>query len=153
LRSAAPPPKPPSINLDAPAEAEPATPVIAVTTSPQTPASPAGRASTRRLLIVPSDPTSGPSGASVEVRLSGVLDIESTEQFKSETQRLADRGAQHFVFELGGLDYVDSAGLSALVALHRAVSPRGGSVCLRNLQPAVRGIVELTRLNRVFTVQ
>jgi anti-anti-sigma factor len=153
LRSSVPQAKPPSIAVESPAAAEPAAPVIAVTTSPQAPASLGSRASTRRLLILASDPVAGPTGASVEVRLSGVLDIESTEQFKSETQRLADGGARHFVFELGGLDYVDSAGLSALVALHRTVSPQGGSVCLKNLQPAVRGIVELTRLNRVFTVQ
>jgi anti-anti-sigma regulatory factor len=38
------------------------------------------------------------------------------------------------------------------VALHRAVKPRGGSVTLTNLQPAVKGVIELTRLDRVFAV-
>src|SRR5437868_5657090 len=49
LRSSVPPARPPSIAIEDSAEAEPAAPLIGVTTSPQAPASSGGRTSTRRL--------------------------------------------------------------------------------------------------------
>ena len=73
-------------------------------------------------------------------RRFGAEDVEILEQ-------LARIGAAALV----GLDRARVEG--ALVALQREVKARTGVVELRGLQPAVRGVIELTRLDRVFALR
>ncbi len=47
---------------------------------------------------------------------------------------------------------VDSSGLGALIALHKTMCARGGSVRIINPTPSVQQILELTRLHRVFEI-
>jgi anti-anti-sigma factor len=106
-----------------------------------------------RLQLVASAPRPGAAGVAVRLRLRGVLDIETADQFRDETRRLLAAGATHFLLDLQELEYLDSSGLGALVALHRQVAARAGEVRLQHPQPAIRGILELTRLDRVFVLQ
>jgi anti-anti-sigma factor len=106
-----------------------------------------------RLSISVSEPVAGPEGSSVQLQLRGVLDIETAEQVRRRTNELLQAGAVHYLLDLRDLEYLDSSGLAALVALRRQVTPRGGSVRLQHLQPAVRGIIELTRLDRIFVLE
>jgi anti-sigma B factor antagonist len=106
-----------------------------------------------RLSINVSEPTPGPDGASVQVQLRGVLDIETAELMRRRTDELLQAGVVSYQLDLRDLDYLDSSGLAALVALRRQIHPRGGTVRLRHLQPAVRGIIELTRLDKIFVLE
>ena len=45
---------------------------------------------------------------------------------------------------------VDSFGIGALVAIHRKLGNRNGQVQLRNLQPPVRGLLQLLKMDRIF---
>lgn len=106
-----------------------------------------------RLLIHASEPEQKSAGGSVTIDLSGVLDIDSADEFREATGRMVDAGVVHFALGLDEVDYLDSSGLGALVALQRKVKSRSGGVELHGLQPAVRGVIELTRLDRVFTIK
>src|SRR6266545_2996267 len=108
---------------------------------------------TARLTVRPSEPTPGPSGSSVEVALTGVLDIETADQFRGLVDQLLEAGVAHFSLILDGVSYLDSSGLGSLVALQREVKGRSGTVELRGLQPGVRGVIELSRLDRVFAIR
>jgi anti-anti-sigma factor len=107
---------------------------------------------TPRLVITASPPQEGLDGAAAEVALHGVLDAETADQFRGATRLLLEAGVLHFTLTLDSLKYLDSSGLAALVALLRAVKPRAGTVILQHLQSPVRGVIELTRLDRVFTL-
>ncbi|HZU07444.1 MAG TPA: anti-sigma factor antagonist [Chloroflexota bacterium] len=134
----------------APAEAQP---MVIPLRSPEpagTAAAPAGAA---RLQLVASALRPEPGGVAVQLRLRGVLDIETADQFREQARRLLAAGATHFLLDLQELEYLDSSGLGALVALHRQVAARAGEVRLQHPQPAIRGILELTRLDRVFALQ
>jgi anti-sigma B factor antagonist len=54
--------------------------------------------------------------------------------------------------DLSALTFLDSSGLGTLVALHKTLRSRNGTV--RLLRPAanVRQVLELTRLHRVFEI-
>jgi anti-anti-sigma factor len=110
-----------------------------------------GEPASPRLAIETADLPPGPAGPAALVRLAGVLDIETVGLFRDRTEPLLQRGVVHFTVELSDLDYLDSSGLAALVALRRQAG--GGSIILQSPQPAVRGIVELTRLDRLFIMQ
>lgn len=104
-----------------------------------------------RLAIAVSAPE--PGGAAAQLALRGVLDMETADQFEDATRQPLEAGAVHFTLVLDELGYLDSSGLGALVALFRAVKPHGGSVQLVGPQLAVREIIELTRLDRIFAVR
>ena len=106
-----------------------------------------------RLSIKVSEPTPGPDGSSVQVQLRGVLDIETAELMRRQIDELLQAGVVSYQLDLRDLDYLDSSGLAALVALRRQIHPRGGTVTLQHLQPAVRGIIELTRLDKIFVLE
>jgi len=115
------------------------------------PAPSPGAPSGPRLTIECVDLPPGASGPAAQVRLTGVLDVETVDAFKEQTEPLLQRGVVHFSLEMSGLEYLDSSGLAALVALRRQA--KGGTISLQAPQPPVRGIIELTRLDRLFTMQ
>ena len=54
--------------------------------------------------------------------------------------------------DLSQTRFVDSSGLGMLIALHKTMVGRGGSVRILNPTPSVQQILELTRLHRVFEI-
>jgi len=122
-------------------------------TTGASPTDPVLKTTPPRLSINVSEPTSSPNGPLVQVQMRGVLDIETAELMRCRTAELLQAGVVSYQLDLQDLDYLDSSGLAALVALRRQVHPRGGTVRLRHLQPAVRGIIELTRLDKIFVLE
>ena len=91
-------------------------------------------------------------GKAVMMVLNGVLDIETVDEFNQLASRMVEDGVVQFTLRLDGVEYLDSSGLGALVRLQRQVNSRSGSLELRGLQPAIRGLIQLTRLDRVFAI-
>jgi anti-anti-sigma factor len=118
-------------------------PAVKRTPPPEAPAPP-------RLAVTAVEAVGSPGAL---VTLVGVLDIETVELLEEQVEPLLHRNVVQFTLEMGEVEYVDSSGLAALVALRREASAGGGSVRLQHVQPSVRGIIELTRLDRVFDLQ
>ncbi len=55
------------------------------------------------------------------------------------------------VLNLNRVAYMDSSAIAVLVELLRKVG-KGGKIVLTNLQPRVRGILEIARLHEVFKI-
>ena len=49
------------------------------------------------------------------------------------------------LFDLGGLDYISSAGIRSLVKARKALESRGGGVAVARLQPAVRKVFDIVK--------
>ncbi len=54
--------------------------------------------------------------------------------------------------DLSETTFLDSCGLGALVALHKTVCSRQGTLRLLKPQPPVLQILQLTRMNQIFQV-
>ena len=91
-------------------------------------------------------------GDAVVISPQGDLHRETAEGFQIVTDELLGAGRQYFVVDLGGVSFVDSAGLGALVRLYKRVRIGEGDVRLARVSPNVMQILELTRLNRVFDI-
>jgi anti-sigma B factor antagonist len=64
-----------------------------------------------------------------------------------------DKFAQKaIVVDMSNLDFVDSAGIGALVAFLRKADEKQSKLCLCGLQPAVRDVFVRCRLHRVFEI-
>ncbi len=56
------------------------------------------------------------------------------------------------VFNLAGINYIDSGGLGTLVALYTSAQTAGGSIKLANLTKRVGDLLQVTKLVTVFEV-
>jgi anti-sigma B factor antagonist len=62
---------------------------------------------------------------------------------------LVSRGVSRFVIDMSGVDFIDSTGLGALVAVLK-VSGRNGAVVVAGAQAPVVMLFKLTRMDKVF---
>jgi anti-anti-sigma factor len=85
------------------------------------------------------------------VALLGRLTIgDATEDFHKAIRAAIESGAKRFILDFAKLDYVDSAGLSALVGAHVAACRVGGSIQLVNVLPRIQNLLSVSRLFQVF---
>jgi anti-sigma B factor antagonist len=59
-------------------------------------------------------------------------------------------GVTRIVINLEHVNYVDSAGLGALIEMHRKTKAKGGSLKLCNLGPNLRRALEIAQLLPIF---
>jgi len=83
-------------------------------------------------------------------RMAGRLNAASSSEAKARLKGLTGEGAKHLLLDLSELSFIDSSGLSALVAGYKAAVEAGGSLKLACLVPQVREVFALTHLDRVF---
>lgn len=80
------------------------------------------------------------------------IDAGSAAEMKNTLFSIIDEGNRHLAVDLSKVLFVDSSGLSSLVALKRRVSPAGGKIGIWGLTPNVRSLFELTQLYKVFEI-
>jgi anti-sigma B factor antagonist len=85
-------------------------------------------------------------------RLSGDLDIVTSDDVKRELVGLVDAGHTALALDLTDVGFVDSSGLGVLVAIHRHAEAHGGGFVVRSAPPQVRRLFEITRLGDLLTV-
>ena len=82
--------------------------------------------------------------------MEGWLDTLTAEQFHAEVQEL--EGAKKVILDLSKVDYISSAGLREVVALHRSVKSGGGSLSVRGVVPAVMDVFTLTGFDKKLDI-
>ncbi len=91
-------------------------------------------------------------GGKVVVRVEGSAGISEAEEMRSELERLADEQIDVIVLDLEAMDFICSAGLAAIIAAHLRCRHHQGRIQLVNPQPAVRELLETTRLTKLFPI-
>jgi anti-sigma B factor antagonist len=81
------------------------------------------------------------------------LDIEVAAEFRRMLLSLIEQGHRHLIVDLRDVTFIDSSGLGALVSALKTLKRGSGSgdVRLARVQPPVVSLLEIIRLNRVFT--
>jgi anti-sigma B factor antagonist len=97
----------------------------------------------------------------VEKMIEGVTVIEvrgritlgrETETLRSSIKRLIEEGHKQLILDLGEVTYIDSVGLSTLVAGYTTARKQGGDVKLLHLPQGVHQLLQITRLSTVFEI-
>ena len=78
------------------------------------------------------------------------LDAAVAIRFKDQMREATSLPAQRVILDLSGVEFLDSSGLGAIVAVMKALSPR--KLELSGLTPNVRKVFRLTRMDSVFTI-
>lgn len=79
------------------------------------------------------------------VMVRGEVDLATAPRL-GEALRAVARRAAGVVVDLGGVTFMDSSGVSALVRSREEMARRGGELVLTRATPTVRRILELTGL-------
>ena len=69
---------------------------------------------------------------------------------RDKIHSLLHQGRKNVVINLGGVDYIDSAGLGEMVSSLTTMRRDGGSIKLLNLTKRVQDLLAITRLLTVF---
>ena len=87
------------------------------------------------------------------ITVAGDIDITSCRKLREELVRLMDDGVTTVVLDLSSMEFVDSTGLDVLVGAQKRLRQRGGELVLRSPRPAAQKVLEITRLDTVFTIE
>lgn len=77
------------------------------------------------------------------------LDARIADELKDQLLAVVRDGHARIALDLSGVDFVDSSGLGALVAVRRQLEGQG-ELAIAGVRPAVMKLFRLTRLDRVF---
>ena len=81
----------------------------------------------------------------------GSLEASNVIDFREAVMGLLKEGDK-VVLDLGNVNFMDSSGLGAIVALGKSLAEGGGELKLANITPQVRTVFELTRLHQAFEI-
>lgn len=80
------------------------------------------------------------------------LDAAVATCFKDRMRAIVTQGKKPVYLDLGQVDFMDSSGLGAVIAVHKAMPP-GLQLELGGLTPNVDRVFRLTRMDAVFKIR
>ena len=69
---------------------------------------------------------------------------------REEISRLLQEEKKKLVLDLGGVSYMDSAGVGELVSVYTSVKKRGGELKLSCLTRKIKDLLQITQLMTIF---
>ncbi|OQA87429.1 MAG: putative anti-sigma factor antagonist [Lentisphaerae bacterium ADurb.Bin242] len=91
------------------------------------------------------------NGNILVVSIAGRLTADCADQFKRHMNS-ALAAHDKIVLNLGGMEYVDSTGLGAMVFILQKLSDEGGRLVLACLQPKPRIVFNITKAYKIFEI-
>jgi anti-sigma B factor antagonist len=86
------------------------------------------------------------------VVLSGEIDLHQSPALHAALVDVASNRPKRLVLNMTDVSYMDSSGVGTLVELLRRVNAYKGKLALVNLAPRVRGVFEITKLDKFFNI-
>lgn len=85
--------------------------------------------------------------------LEGDIDINTSPEVKKSFDGIIKAKKNKLVINLQGVNYVDSSGLATLVEILKNLRSYGGKLKLINLSSKVKGLFEITKLDKLFDIR
>jgi anti-sigma B factor antagonist len=96
-------------------------------------------------------PTARKEGDALVASVAGDIDLNNSPILRSTLFDLLARHApKKLILNLAQVPYMDSSAIAVLVELMRRM--KGGKIVLAALQPRVKGLLEIARLDSIFAV-
>jgi anti-sigma B factor antagonist len=89
----------------------------------------------------------------VVAAIRGEIDLHNSPDLRGVLlELLAKHEPKRLVLNLGQVPYMDSSAIAVLVEALQKIRKIGGRIYLTDLQPRVRGLLEIARLDSIFVV-
>lgn len=83
-----------------------------------------------------------------------ILDEQNIQIIGDQLFELVDKfGRGRLLLNFGNVEYLSSAALGKLITLHKKVNTARGKLILCNIDPQIREVFEITKLDKIFTIQ
>lgn len=86
------------------------------------------------------------------LKVSGLIDLSASPKLREDLHEIADTKPAAVVIDLSEVSYIDSSGLATLIEFYRELKAENGRLALCSLQPRVRTVFDLVRLNELFQI-
>ncbi len=83
---------------------------------------------------------------------SGLNDFRNNALRDSLYELVQAEGSELFAIDLVNVDYLSSSGVAILVGLKRRIETKGGKIVIYHLQPIVRDLLSVMKLDRFFMI-
>lgn len=92
------------------------------------------------------------NGQITHVKMVGKrLDASQVIAFKEGIQSISDAGADHILLDMEAVEFMDSSGLGALVAVLKYLGS-DKKFAISGLSPMVEKVFQLTRMDQIFCI-
>jgi anti-anti-sigma factor len=88
-------------------------------------------------------------GGTAVVRVVGEIDISTVDAVNTALLAAVENHPDRVVFDLSGVEFMDSSGIAALLRARKAVS----SIEIRNPSTVVRRLIDMTGLTEVLPIE
>ncbi|MFO1246663.1 MAG: STAS domain-containing protein [Alphaproteobacteria bacterium] len=92
------------------------------------------------------------AGDALVAAAAGKIDLSNSDGFQAALSASLGRAGSSLILDMSGVDYVSSAGLRALMIVHKAAKAANKNFAVAALQPLVAEVFTITKFNRVFAV-
>jgi anti-sigma B factor antagonist len=86
------------------------------------------------------------------LKLIGSLVASSAEELKTQAARLVEKKYLFILLDLGKVDFIDSSGLGACIAINRDLVARNGVLACAGMIENVRKVFHMTRADQKILV-
>lgn len=86
------------------------------------------------------------------VKLDGRIDTTNSEQFQNDVKPLMEGDNPDIDIDCTGMTYTSSQGLRIFLLLQKSVMARGGKMVLRNMNPLVKEVFDITGFSNIITI-
>ena len=92
------------------------------------------------------------SGEVSVLDLNGKIDMEGTEMLDGKITEILDRGERSVLLGFAGVNYINSAGLCALIVAGKRLTRAGGKMALAEVSEPIQKILKISGLSSFFAV-
>lgn len=96
---------------------------------------------------------SGEDGPTAVVRVFGEVDLVSAPELHEEIVNASGTSAAQVVVDMTAVQFIDAAGIGALVGAAEVVQRQGGNLLLRRPSPAVSRLLEVLILDGALPIE
>ena len=86
------------------------------------------------------------------VELNGRIDTTNADQFQLDVTPLMEGDKPDIDIDCAGMTYTSSQGLRTFLLLQKSVNARGGKMVLRNMNPMVKEVFDITGFSNIITI-
>ena len=86
------------------------------------------------------------------VEIKGRIDAVNSSKLEEECQGRIDQGEKALILDLGGVEYISSAGLRTILILARRINSLEGKIMFCGLRGMVKEVFSISGFNSIFPV-
>jgi len=87
------------------------------------------------------------------VTMTGEIDFTVTPHMRERLAAFIEATSGDILLDLGGLDYIDSSGLAALIEARKKLQSKGRKISISEVSSQVRKLFNLTQIGDLFGIE